>query len=122
MKFFISIFLISTILLQSLSSMITVVAYEINKEYITKTFCENKDKPSLHCDGKCHLMKQINELQKKENAPQNNIKEKMEMQLFSESKSSLKLLNSFILVEYTSFFWINNSTPHLNTVFRPPSC
>lgn len=23
-------------------------------------FCVNKDKPELHCDGKCHLSKQLN--------------------------------------------------------------
>lgn len=27
----------------------------INKTEIIDKFCENKDKPMLQCDGKCHL-------------------------------------------------------------------
>ncbi|MGH1336807.1 MAG: hypothetical protein ACRBFS_11840 [Aureispira sp.] len=29
--------------------------YTLQKEQITKDFCENKDRPALRCDGKCHL-------------------------------------------------------------------
>lgn len=31
--------------------------YAINKDYIKKQLCENKDQPALKCDGKCHLKK-----------------------------------------------------------------
>ena len=34
--------------------------FELNKEYIIKTYCVNKNKPKLHCNGKCHLSKQLN--------------------------------------------------------------
>ncbi|MET6998594.1 hypothetical protein [Chitinophaga defluvii] len=33
--------------------------YNFNKAYITNTFCVNKDKPQLHCDGQCYLQKQL---------------------------------------------------------------
>jgi hypothetical protein len=33
--------------------------YNINKAEITKKYCENKDKPILKCEGKCHLKKQL---------------------------------------------------------------
>lgn len=29
--------------------------YTLQKEQITAQFCENKDKPALKCEGKCHL-------------------------------------------------------------------
>jgi len=35
------------------------VEYEVNKEYIEKNLCENRDKPWMNCHGKCHLKKQI---------------------------------------------------------------
>ena len=35
------------------------VAFKFNQEYITNVFCVNKDKPELHCDGKCYLKKKI---------------------------------------------------------------
>jgi len=33
--------------------------YELRKEFIIKNFCVNKNRPILHCDGKCYLAKQI---------------------------------------------------------------
>lgn len=35
-----------------------IYAYYIaNKDFIAQTHCENKSKPELKCDGKCHLRK-----------------------------------------------------------------
>jgi hypothetical protein len=31
----------------------------VNYEYITTVLCENKDKPKLQCNGKCHLIKEL---------------------------------------------------------------
>jgi len=41
------------------------VEYAINYDYVSKVLCINKDKPELHCNGKCQLMKKL-EQQKKE--------------------------------------------------------
>lgn len=39
-----------------------VLAYWLaNRAYIAATLCENKDKPQLHCNGKCYLKKKIAE-------------------------------------------------------------
>lgn len=36
-----------------------VVEYVVNYEYIVTTLCENRDKPEMHCKGKCHLSKEL---------------------------------------------------------------
>jgi len=33
--------------------------YAVNYNYIVENLCENRDIPSLHCDGKCYLAKQL---------------------------------------------------------------
>lgn len=33
--------------------------YLANYDYIATELCENRDKPEMHCNGKCHLMKQL---------------------------------------------------------------
>lgn len=33
--------------------------YQLNKSYIAKNLCENRDKPKMGCNGKCHLKKQL---------------------------------------------------------------
>ena len=34
-----------------------VVDYIFNYKYITTQLCVNRDRPELHCNGKCYLMK-----------------------------------------------------------------
>lgn len=36
-----------------------VLDYMANYDYIVNTLCENKDKPELKCNGKCHLSKEL---------------------------------------------------------------
>lgn len=36
-----------------------VIDYVVNYEYISKVLCVNKAKPQMHCNGKCHLMKEL---------------------------------------------------------------
>ncbi len=35
------------------------VDYYVNKDYIEKNLCINRDNPEMHCHGKCHLKKEI---------------------------------------------------------------
>jgi len=37
-----------------------VTWYEVNKDYIAKNLCVNRNKPELKCCGKCYLKKQLN--------------------------------------------------------------
>ncbi len=36
-----------------------VLDYIVNYDYISKVLCVNKEKPTMHCNGKCHLMKEL---------------------------------------------------------------
>lgn len=40
--------------------------FELNLDYIIQTYCVNKDKPQLHCNGKCHLAKTLSMNKKQE--------------------------------------------------------
>ncbi|GGH50941.1 hypothetical protein GCM10007423_53950 [Dyadobacter endophyticus] len=40
--------------------------FEIRREYIVANLCENKNRPQLHCDGKCYLAKRIASLDEHE--------------------------------------------------------
>jgi len=52
-------FLSALILLQTFSQELMVLDYQVHKERITQLFCVNKARPQLHCNGKCHLAKQL---------------------------------------------------------------
>lgn len=68
-----------------------VLEYVINYEYISKVLCINRDKPKIHCNGKCHLMK---ELAKASDA---------EKPFSSDKKSTFQILDVLIFEEIKSF-------------------
>jgi hypothetical protein len=71
------ILLASAILLHSFSGLLTIAGYEININYISRTLCENRHNPSLHCNGKCYLKKELKK--EKEQNPASSPKEKQEI-------------------------------------------
>lgn len=114
--------LVSVFLLQSLSKTIVVADYQINKEYIAKVLCVNKSKPKMHCNGKCHLKKELKKAEKKEQSPANPLNEKNEIQLFSQSTSTINLFSSVIVTTNTllSDYSFHMSDKHLDSIFHPP--
>ena len=67
-----------------------VLEYVVNYEYVSKVLCINKDKPKMHCNGKCHLMK---ELAKASDA---------EKPFSSDKKSTFQILDVLIFEEIKS--------------------
>lgn len=59
MKKILAILLLACVSYQFVAKMGIMVWYEVNKDYVAEELCENKDKPQLHCNGKCYLNKQI---------------------------------------------------------------
>lgn len=77
-KILASIFLSLVILLQSVVGTLVMMHYQANKKYIASTLCENKNKPSKKCEGKCYLKKQLKKAEEAEKSLPGTIKEKME--------------------------------------------
>jgi hypothetical protein len=60
MKLLISIVIMMSLCCQNMVRFGIIAWYEINKEYVAKNLCENRDKPQLNCCGKCILKKKLN--------------------------------------------------------------
>lgn len=97
------------------------MGYKINIEYITKNFCENRDKPKMHCNGKCHLNKVLKSEQKKEQNQGSPLKEKQETVQYCQGNKeylfSFPPENSETLFNYSEIISIG----HLTSVFHPPT-
>lgn len=76
----------------------------------------------MHCNGKCHLKKELNKAEKKERSPANPVNEKKEIQLFSERNISLDLLSSVVLISDNTLsdYSFHLSDKHLDSIFHPP--
>ena len=62
------------VLLQTFNKLEIVLAFKINQDFITARYCVNKDKPQMHCEGRCVLAKKLKQ------AEQNEEKQRMEHQ------------------------------------------
>ena len=51
--------LLLTIIIKPLYNISCISYYELNIDYIIETYCVNKEKPKLQCNGKCHLANQL---------------------------------------------------------------
>ena len=91
-----------------LKPVMPVIEYVFNYEYITAELCENKDKPLMHCNGKCYLMKELAK------AAEN------EKPLSSDKKRAPTETNDFFLelaTVYTTVFFQSDFGFVLNTAY-----
>ena len=65
------------LLMQCMAHYVVTGFYELNKDYIAKNLCENKDKPQMKCCGKCYLRKQLKKVDDNE-SPSKNAPSKVE--------------------------------------------
>jgi len=66
------------ILANSFSYLIVSTSYHFNKTYISSVLCTNKNKPELHCEGKCFLDIKLKELEQKNKQEQEHLKRVIE--------------------------------------------
>jgi hypothetical protein len=55
--------LIVTMISANFSRLFVYAGFELNKNYIATKLCENRNKPWMHCNGKCYFMKKIKQAQ-----------------------------------------------------------
>ncbi|MFI5135845.1 MAG: hypothetical protein ACHQD9_08335, partial [Chitinophagales bacterium] len=75
------------IVLQSISFLIIETQYNLNHTYIASVLCENRDKPQLHCDGKCYLKKEMTHQQDQQSNSQKTSQQLLTLSLFWEESS-----------------------------------
>jgi hypothetical protein len=112
------------VLMMLVKPIFPVVEYVVNYDYISKVLCENKAKPAMHCNGKCHLMKELAKASETENTKSSDKKVNIQLVevLFIEEIYSYTL-NLFISLkvkntnqDYSNLYCYQNS----DSVFRPP--
>ena len=111
---------LSAVLVHTFSNVVIVADYLVNSEIITKTFCVNKEKPEMKCNGKCHLAKQLKEDEEKKST---DFVKNIEIVMICQSSSlivfgekidfPLHLKDSFTFNEPLTFEFQGN-------IFHPP--
>jgi len=121
-KQIITVFLMLIWLCQLSGRYIVMLDFYVNQDYIAKNLCVNRNKPEMHCNGKCHLTKKMNEEDRKD---QENPDRKMDSrnEIFYASLSYhdfLKPVFTNITNSYLHPYSIGTPIDQPSAVFRPP--
>jgi len=101
-----------------------VIEYAVNYDYISNVLCENKAKPMMHCNGKCHLMKELakaSENEKPASSDKKGYSSIVELLFFQEIKTISIASVPFLDKESNGKAYSNlYSNSHLESIFKPP--
>jgi hypothetical protein len=118
MKSILSFLLIISVSLLSVSKSLICFSYQLNKDFISTHLCENRNKPQMHCNGKCHIIKKLKEDSKQDNSPV-NIKSNLEVQLYSEKMPGYNLA-AFYSGQFFFSHFAGSGLHLIFSVFHPP--
>ena len=112
-------------LLMFLKPILPVLEYVVNYDYIVNELCENKLKPELKCNGKCHLTKELAKASEgnSDNSSDKKITfEQTEIVFFQEIKP-IEIRQTYFLNETSIGNNYSNLYFHLNdcAFFHPPT-
>lgn len=79
---FTALLLLSTLMLTQFSKVFVYAGFELNEKYIVSTLCENRDKPELHCNGKCYLTRKLKQAEEKEKRQEREAQKKGAQDVF----------------------------------------
>jgi hypothetical protein len=129
LKYVVNILLLLLMVSHTTKTIVTFVNFKWNQEYIATTHCVNKQRPTLKCDGKCYLRKQIKKQQKSEESPL-VCKKGQFVDSFLKQESKPLSFTSFEVpikvVELASVLFFEHSELHdrllVAKLLRPPAC
>jgi hypothetical protein len=117
-----ALLLLLAFMVMSFSQAVVEVNFYANQAAIAKTLCENRDKPMMHCNGRCQLCKR---LAKQDNQDKDNPERKAENRnevLFCPEKGSLLTSPSidFISSLYSAMI-SGKPVDRASAIFHPPA-
>jgi len=114
-----AVLLIIAIIGSSFSRFFIYAGYQLNKNYIAAKLCENRNKPWLHCNGKCYLMKKLKQAEEKQNASERETQKNLVQESLCNDTPDVKFYTQLLQV-----IAIPNNRIDLpkgyNAIFRPP--
>ncbi len=100
----------------------SVAYFQLNRAYIAKNLCVNKNKPKLNCNGQCYLAKQLKATEEKETKSNSEKLEKMpEVVLYWNFQQTFNFTPNLVFTKKKVVPFINSYFFHFNsTLIQPP--
>jgi len=108
-------------LLQTFGKVLVLVDYQANKEYIMKVLCINRDKPQLHCEGKCQLTKKLkSQHDTDKQANERGQKQEVQLNLFCQSLFSFPVTHFATITTQPTAYTFSHTSVAYHSIFHPP--
>lgn len=123
MRVFAAYLLLFSIMLPTVSPWGTIAYFHLNRDYIAKVLCENRQRPELKCNGKCYLARKLKEQEdNKDKETTNQVQNLPVLQLFAQPVTAFQFYPDLLhLKEKPGFFY--QLTVYLSPasrLLRPP--
>ena len=120
LKYAIAILLIVTFAVQTFSKWVVILAYEINKEYISANLCINKTNPSRCCKGKCFLQKKLTADEGQQQSTDKSAYPDTQVELFLHKLILFDLRFPELTVQHNFFYLDGVAQEFAPSFFQPP--
>lgn len=94
-------------------------SFELNKKYIAEKLCENRDKPWLHCNGKCYFMKKIKQAEDHEKSAEAQSQKNLFQDAFYTQPAVIKFHTQLLQVIAVPNARVTLPRTY-TSIFRPP--
>jgi len=115
----ISILLLFSLISSNFANLFVFAGFELNQKYIVTEFCVNKNRPELHCNGQCYLMKKLKQAQDKE---QKQERQSQKTQIQDALVVTPQVFKQYALAEIKFHIPGSMGMPQSikNSIFHPP--
>ncbi|SEA68636.1 hypothetical protein [Pedobacter hartonius] len=105
----------------NLAGLFVFAGFEINKTYIANELCINRNRPELHCNGKCYLMNKLKQAQDKEQKQQRQF-QKIQLQLQEAIVALPYVFKQYSIAAINFRIPLTTGMPvaRINVIFHPP--
>ncbi|NML37091.1 hypothetical protein HHL17_07755 [Chitinophaga sp. G-6-1-13] len=118
MKYFLIICISLGLLLQTFSKSLIVLQFRAQQSFIAQVLCENRNKPEMHCNGKCYLKKKLDR-DASQDKNSNSNKERYEVMFVNALPERLTAPSAAPVAHIVFYADPFVETP-IHTIFHPP--
>ncbi|GGH13746.1 hypothetical protein [Mucilaginibacter phyllosphaerae] len=111
--------LIVSVVSANFSRFFVYAGFELNKGYIAAKLCENRNKPQLHCNGKCYFMKKVKQAEEKQNTDDRQAQKNLFQEANCNQPATVKFYAVLLSVTKVPNYRIQ-LPQQMATIFQPP--
>ncbi|NQX40685.1 hypothetical protein SAMN05421820_10489 [Pedobacter steynii] len=119
MKKIISIILILSLGFQCMATLGLITIYQLNKAYVSSALCENRNRPEIHCEGKCVLKKSLAHAERTEREA-GSVGKQLDIPLFLTVTAEDLVVEFILSCKGNTPFLLNYTHTISDHIFHPP--